>query len=123
MSTIGILGTGRMGVRLALLFADLGHQVVLGSRDRERATQILHKLNRGDIQSGSYQEGVSADVVLPAMFLRDGSLDTLEAFRNELDGYFPLMNYKLLGEPWSVGQADRVAAAISRGAPAAIAVF
>ncbi|HEY9621821.1 MAG TPA: hypothetical protein V6C78_15785 [Crinalium sp.] len=28
-------------------------------------------------------------------------------------GYFPRMNYKLLGERWSVGQADQVAAAIA----------
>jgi predicted dinucleotide-binding enzyme len=34
MATIGILGTGRMGVCLTLLFADIGHQVILGSRDR-----------------------------------------------------------------------------------------
>jgi 8-hydroxy-5-deazaflavin:NADPH oxidoreductase len=236
MATIGILGTGRMGVRLALLFADLGHQVVLGSRDRERATQILQKLNRDDIQSGNYQEAMGAEVVLPAMFLRDGSLDTLEAFRDRLDGklyidisnpfnadytdfilpwdtsgaehiqhrfpkarvvgafknvwwevfdapqfgntisdvfvvgddetvkaeffklvegspfryidagklsnartiermtllsgelgqrygYFPRMNYKLLGEPWSVGQADRIAAAIALPPQRGIAVF
>jgi hypothetical protein len=228
MTTIGILGTGRMGVRLALLFADIGHQVVLGSRDHERATRIIQKLNRDDIQSGSYQEAVGAEVVLPAMFLRDGSLDTLEPLRSQLDGklyiditnpfnadytdfilpwdtsgaeqiqhrfpktrvvgafknvwwevfdapqfgntvsdvfvvsddglakaeffklvegspfryidtgklsnartiermtllsgelgqrygYFPRMNYKLLGEPWSVGQADKVAAAIAIG--------
>ncbi|NJR75515.1 MAG: hypothetical protein HC773_21550 [Scytonema sp. CRU_2_7] len=28
-------------------------------------------------------------------------------------GYFPRMNYKLLGELWSVGKADRVATAIA----------
>jgi predicted dinucleotide-binding enzyme len=61
MVTIGILGTGRMGVRLALLFADLGHKVILGSRDRERAIQMLHNLNRDDIQPGSYQAAASAE--------------------------------------------------------------
>lgn len=34
MTTIGILETDRMGVYLALLFADIGHQVILGSCDR-----------------------------------------------------------------------------------------
>jgi len=28
---IGILGTGRMGVRLAMMFADAGHEITLGS--------------------------------------------------------------------------------------------
>jgi hypothetical protein len=49
-------------------------------RSRERAIRILQKLNRDDIRSGSYREAVGAEVVLPAMFLRDGSLDALEAF-------------------------------------------
>ena len=31
MTTIGILGTGRMVMRLATLFADRGHVVTLGS--------------------------------------------------------------------------------------------
>jgi 8-hydroxy-5-deazaflavin:NADPH oxidoreductase len=115
MATIGILGTGRMGVRLALLFADLGHQVVLGSRDRERAIQILHKLNRNDIQSGSYREAAGADVVLPAMFLRDGSLDTLEAFRDRLDGklYIDITNpfnadYTDFILPWNTSGAEQI---------------
>ncbi|MEG4803522.1 hypothetical protein Q5689_23405 [Microcoleus sp. ARI1-A2] len=29
--------------------------------------------------TGSYREAVEAQVVLPALFLRDGALDTLEA--------------------------------------------
>jgi predicted dinucleotide-binding enzyme len=35
METIGIMGTGRMGVRLALLLAEAGNQVTLGSRDTD----------------------------------------------------------------------------------------
>jgi len=70
-----------MGVRLALLFAEIGHQVILGSRDRERTARIVGKLGRTNIQPGSYQQAVDAAVVLPAMFLRDGALDTLEPFR------------------------------------------
>ncbi|WP_396454152.1 NAD(P)-binding domain-containing protein [Actinomadura sp.] len=37
---IGILGTGRMGVRLAAMYARAGHEVVLGSRDTERSRRI-----------------------------------------------------------------------------------
>jgi hypothetical protein len=29
-------------------------------------------------------------------------------------GYFPRMNYRLLGEPWSVGREDRVKELIAR---------
>lgn len=115
MATIGILGTGRMGVRLALLFADLGHQVVLGSRDRERATRIIQKLNRTEIQSGSYQEASEAEVVLPAMFLRDGSLDTLESLRARLDGklYIDISNpfnadYTDFILPWDTSGAEQI---------------
>jgi predicted dinucleotide-binding enzyme len=32
METIGILGTGRMGVRLACMFAEAGRDVILASR-------------------------------------------------------------------------------------------
>ncbi|NJR75516.1 MAG: NAD(P)-binding domain-containing protein [Scytonema sp. CRU_2_7] len=68
MSTVGILGTGRMGVRLALLFADIGHQVILGSRDKERAAQIIRELGQETMQPGNYQEAANAEFVLPAMF-------------------------------------------------------
>ena len=40
MAIIGILGTGRMGTRLAREFANSGHQVILGSRDPKRAESI-----------------------------------------------------------------------------------
>lgn len=115
MATIGILGTGRMGVRLALLFANIGHQVVLGSRDRKRAARILQMLNRDDIQSGGYQEAADAEVVLPAMFLRDGSLDTLESFRDQLDGklYIDITNpfnndYTDFILPWDSSGAEHI---------------
>jgi predicted dinucleotide-binding enzyme len=40
--TIGILGTGRMALRLATLFADQGHAVTLGSRAPARARALAH---------------------------------------------------------------------------------
>ena len=115
MTTIGILGTGRMGVRLALLFADMGHQVILGSRDRERATQIIQKLNQNNLHPGSYQTAAEAEVVLPAMFLRDGSLDALESFRSQLDGklYIDITNpfnadYTDFILPWDTSGAEHI---------------
>ena len=46
MATIGILGTGRMGVRLAEAFAKAGTQVILGSRDPRRAKRIAGGVER-----------------------------------------------------------------------------
>jgi 8-hydroxy-5-deazaflavin:NADPH oxidoreductase len=115
MATIGILGTGRMGVRLALLFAEIGHQVILGSRDHERATGMIQMLNRDDIQSGSYQAAAGAEVVLPAMFLRDGALDMLEPLRSQLDGklYIDITNpfnadYTDFILPWDTSGAEQI---------------
>jgi hypothetical protein len=97
------------------LFADLGHQVVLGSRDRQRAIQILQKLNRDDIHSGSYGEAADAEVVLPAMFLRDGALNTLEPLRDPLEGklYIDITNpfntdYTDFILPWNTSGAEQI---------------
>jgi predicted dinucleotide-binding enzyme len=48
-SDVGILGTGRMGVRLALIFAEAGRSVVLGSRDPARAATITQKPGQKNI--------------------------------------------------------------------------
>ena len=83
-TTIGILGTGRMGIRLASLFADCGHRVLLGSRRAARARVLADKLGRG-VEGVGYAVAARSDVVLPAMFLRDGLLETLEPLRADLD--------------------------------------
>jgi 8-hydroxy-5-deazaflavin:NADPH oxidoreductase len=85
-TTIGILGTGRMGVRLARLFAERGHRVRLGSRDPARARRIAQALDGRRVEGVGYAGAVAAEVVLPAMFLRDGLLETLEPFREDLNG-------------------------------------
>jgi hypothetical protein len=84
-TTIGILGTGRMAVRLAKLFADCGHHVILGSRTPERAGRITKGLGIANIRPGSYDQAAEAPVVLPAMFLRDGMLETIESLRSQFD--------------------------------------
>ena len=86
MTTIGILGTGRMALRLATLFADRGHAVTLGSRAPAHARALAHALGRPGIAGGSYADAAAHPVVLPAMFLRDGLLDTLEPHRAALAG-------------------------------------
>jgi len=84
-TTIGILGTGRMARRLARLFADRGHAVVLGSRTPPRAQALAAAIGASRISGGSYAQAAAADVVLPAMFLRDGLLDALEPHRRALE--------------------------------------
>ena len=84
--TIGILGTGRMAVRLARFFAESGNEIILGSRTPERATRITQGLGITSIEPGTYEAAAEADVVLPAMFLRDGMLETIEPLRSKFDG-------------------------------------
>ena len=62
-TTIGILGTGRMAVRLAKLFADCGQTVILSSRTPERAAHITKGLNIDAIRPGTYEQAADAPVV------------------------------------------------------------
>ena len=84
--SLGILGTGRMGVRLAAMFARAGRTVVLGSRDRARAEHIVASLGIPGLTGGTYREAAEATNVLPAAFIRDGLFDLLEEHRAALDG-------------------------------------
>jgi hypothetical protein len=112
---IGILGTGRMAVRLAKLFADCGHQVVLGSRTPDRAARIARGLDTPAIRPGSYEQAADAPVVLPSMFLRDGMLDTLEPLRQRFDGklWIDITNpfndrYDDFILPWDTSGAEQI---------------
>jgi predicted dinucleotide-binding enzyme len=83
---IGILGTGRMGSRLAVMFARAGRKVVLGSREPARAEWIAANAGLPALRGGTYDEALEAPAVLPAMFIRDGLLDRLESWRDRLAG-------------------------------------
>jgi len=114
-TTIGILGTGRMAVRLAKLFADSGNHVILGSRTPERAARIARGLGAALIQPGTYEQAADAPVVLPAMFLRDGMLDTIEALRPKFDGklWIDITNpfnerYDDFILPWNTSGAEEI---------------
>jgi predicted dinucleotide-binding enzyme len=116
VTTIGILGTGRMAVRLAVEFAKLGHGVVLGSRTPERAARIVRGLGQKSIRPGDYRAAVSAsEVVLPAMFLRDGLLETLRPLAPCLEGklYLDISNpfnidYTDFILPWDTSSAEEI---------------
>jgi predicted dinucleotide-binding enzyme len=85
MSAIGILGTGRMGLRLAKAYGEKGINVVLASRSPERTNALIKALDISTISPGTYEEAVQQPFVLPAIFHRDGLLDLLEPYRQELD--------------------------------------
>jgi 8-hydroxy-5-deazaflavin:NADPH oxidoreductase len=115
MTTIGILGTGRMGVRLAQMFAHAGQRVILGSRDINRAKHIAAKIGLTTLAPGSYEDAASVDVILPAMFLRDGMLEILEPLRQAFDDkvYIDISNpfndtYTDFILPWDTSGAEQI---------------
>src|SRR5262245_20297378 len=115
METIGILGTGRMGVRLALLFAQSGNKVVLGSRNPARAVRIAEQLGEPGIAPGSYESAASQPIVLPAIVVRDGLFDILEPYRPSLDGKFLIDisnpfndDYSDFILPWNTSSAEQL---------------
>lgn len=82
---LGVLGTGRMGLRLATMFARAGRKVILGSRDPDRARQLAGSAGV-EMSAGSYEEAMAARAILPAIFIRDGLFDVLERFRPSVAG-------------------------------------
>jgi 8-hydroxy-5-deazaflavin:NADPH oxidoreductase len=115
MATIGILGTGRMGVRLAQMFARTGQRVILGSRDINRAKRIAAKIGLSALAPGSYEDAASVDVILPAMFLRDGMLEILEPLRDSFADkvYIDISNpfndtYTDFILPWDTSGAEQI---------------
>ena len=85
MLHFGIIGTGRMAIRLAHLAQQGGHAVVLGSRDTGRARSIAARLGT-NVAGGSYEEAASQDIVMPAVFIRDGAFDDLRPFAEFVEG-------------------------------------
>jgi predicted dinucleotide-binding enzyme len=86
MAHIGILGTGRMAVRLARILLDNGHHVMLGSRTPSRARSLARILGEPLCAGGSYADAASQPIVMPAVFIRDGLFDVLENLRTALSG-------------------------------------
>ncbi|MEV6614019.1 NAD(P)-binding domain-containing protein [Streptomyces sp. NPDC051051] len=87
MTSIGILGAGRVGTRLAGRLAAAGHQVVLGSRSpQERTAAPPEDVGSPRISHADQQTAArTADVVINAT-PGDSSLERLGGLRAELAG-------------------------------------
>jgi len=86
LADLGVLGTGKMGPRLAAMFARAGRTVILASRDPDRAQAIVDKLGIPGLRAGSYADALCAPAILPAIFIRDGLFDLLDRSCRKLSG-------------------------------------
>jgi NADPH-dependent F420 reductase len=89
---IGVLGgTGPAGQGIAIRLAALGHQVILGSRDRDRAEGIVAELQDrwGDrvktLEAGTNPQAADADVVVIAT-VADAAVSTASYLADKLAG-------------------------------------
>jgi hypothetical protein len=112
---IGVLGTGRMGSRLAAMFAQAGRRVLLGSRDRDRAAEVATDLNLPTLRGGSHAEALDAPAILPAVFIRDGLFDLLDRHCGRLAGKLLIdisnpfnADYSDFTIPWDTSAAEEI---------------
>jgi predicted dinucleotide-binding enzyme len=112
---LGVLGTGRMGVRLAAMFARAGRRVLLASRAPGRARRIVDGLRISGLVPGSYEQALAAPALLPAVFVRDGLFDLLDAHRSSLDGKLVIDianpfndDYSDFVLPWDTSAAEQL---------------
>lgn len=112
---IGVLGTGRMGRRLAAMFASAGREVVLGSRDPMRAAAVADELGLPTLRGGSNCEAMAAPAVLPAVFIRDGLLDLLDRYCRGLTNTLLIdisnpfnEDYSDFITPWDTSGAEQI---------------
>lgn len=113
---LGVIGTGRMGPRLAALFARAGRSVVLGSRAPEKAQALAASTGLPSLRGGSIEEAFAARALLPAVFLRDGLLDLLESAGPSLAGKLLIdisnpfnADYSDFLTPWNTSGAEEIA--------------
>ncbi len=112
---LGVLGTGRMGPRLAAMFARAGRKVVLGSRDPDKAAAIVDELGIPTLRAGRNADALAAAAVLPAVFLRDGLLDLLDCHCSRLRGKLLIdisnpfnADYSAFTTPWDTSSSELI---------------
>lgn len=75
---IGILGTGDVGTNLASKFAQLGHEVMLGSRSAEKAQGLVKRMGP-KASGGTFADTASFGEVVFNCTAGSGSLDALRS--------------------------------------------
>jgi predicted dinucleotide-binding enzyme len=112
---LGVLGTGRMGPRLAAMFARAGHRVILGSRDSGRAQAIVDELGIPTLRAGCNGDAMRAPAILPAVFIRDGLFDLLDRYCRNLSGKLVIdisnpfnTDYSDFVTPWDTSGAEEL---------------
>jgi predicted dinucleotide-binding enzyme len=110
---LGIFGTGRMGLRLAAMFARAGRRVVLASRDPGRARALASSLAIPGLSGGSHAEAFTAPALLPAIFVRDGLFAFADAHRAAFAGKLVVdianpfnADYSDFTTPWDTSAAE-----------------
>lgn len=68
------------------MFARAGRRVIIGSREPARAAAVAEAVDLPNIVPGTYEEALAAPALLPAVFVRDGLAELLEAHRGALAG-------------------------------------
>jgi 8-hydroxy-5-deazaflavin:NADPH oxidoreductase len=114
---IGVLGTGRMGQRLAAMFARAGRRVFLGSRDPDRAQAIVEALDIPTLRAGRNGCALEAPAILPAVFVRDGLFELLDCHCRKLTGKLLIdisnpfnADYSDFITPWDTSGAEQLQA-------------
>ena len=112
---LGVLGTGRMGSRIAAMFARAGRRVVLGSRDSARAANVVAAAKLPTLSAGTYADALSAPAVLPAVFIRDGLFELLDPHSRALAGKLLIdisnpfnEDYSDFVTPWDTSGAEEL---------------
>jgi predicted dinucleotide-binding enzyme len=112
---LGVLGTGRMGPRLAAMFARAGTNVLLGSRDPDRAAAIVDELGIPTLRAGRNADALAAPAILPAVFIRDGLLNLLDCHCRTLSGKLLIdisnpfnADYSDFVTPWDTSGAEEI---------------
>jgi len=112
---IGVLGTGRMGSRLAAMFARAGRRVLLGSRDPDRAAAIVADLDIPTLRAGRNADALDAPAILPTIAVRDGLSDVLNCHCRTLKGKVLIdvsnpfnADYSDFVTPWDTSAAEEL---------------
>ncbi len=85
MSSIGILGAGRVGANLARKLSAAGHRVTLGTRNREETADLATGIAPQIVFADQRTTARTADIVINAT-PGDTSLERLAGLRTELTG-------------------------------------